>query len=252
MGQLINSQPLAVAYTSFRKFSQFLLDLLYPPCCVNCKTTNEWLCQDCFKRIAFITFPVCERCGASISTDGLPLCVQCKNNPLQSTDGIRSASYYEDNPIRPAIHFLKYRNHRGLASILGKILIEAYRRYNLKADVIVPVPLHPSRLRERGYNQSQLLANEIGIFFNLPVDTDTLQRVRKTKSQMELEVNERRQNVLNAFVCRSKKLAGQKVLLVDDVCTTGSTLDACAAALKEGGAASVWGLTLAKTHFKKP
>ena len=241
-----------VAYTLSRKFSQFLLNLLYPPSCVNCKTTNEWLCQDCLKRIAFITLPVCERCGTSISTDGLPLCAQCKNNPLQSTDGIRSASYYEDNPIRPAIHFFKYRNHRGVASILGKILIDAYRRYRLNADVIVPVPLHPSRLRERGYNQSQLLANEIGIFFNLPVDTDTLQRVRKTRTQMELEVNERRQNVLNAFACRSKKLVGQRVLLIDDVCTTGSTLDACAAALKEGSAASVWGLTLARPHFKKP
>lgn len=240
-----------VVYTSFRKISQFLLDLLYPPSCVNCKTTNEWLCQDCLKRIAFITPPVCERCGTSISTDGLPLCVQCKNNPLQSTDGIRSASYYEDNPIRPAIHFLKYRNHRGLASILGKMLIDAYRCYNLNLDVIVPVPLHASRLRERGYNQSQLLANEVGIFFDLPVDTDTLQRVRKTKSQMELEGNERRQNVLDAFACRSKKLAGQRVLLIDDVYTTGSTLDACASALKEGGVASVWGLTLAKTHFKK-
>lgn len=239
-----------VAYTLSRKFSQFLLNLLYPPSCVNCKTTNEWLCQDCLKRIAFITLPVCERCGTSISTDGLPLCAQCKNNPLQSTDGIRSASYFEDNPIRPAIHFLKYRNHRVVASILGKILIEAYRRYNLSADVIVPVPLHISRLRERGYNQSHLLANEVAKFFNLPVNTDTLQRVRETKSQMELEVNERRQNVLNAFVCHNEKLVSQKVLLIDDVCTTGSTLDACATALKEGGAASVWGLTLAKTHFK--
>lgn len=240
-----------VAYTLFREFNQFLLDLLYPPSCVNCKTANEWLCQDCFKRIVFIIPPVCERCGTSISTDDLPHCVQCKNNPFQSVDGLRSASYFEDSPIRSAIHFLKYRNHRAVVSILSRMLIDTYRTYHLKADALVPVPLHTSRLRERGYNQSQLLANEVGTFFNLPVDTDTLQRVRKTKSQMELGINERRQNVLDAFACRSKKLTGQKVLLIDDVCTTGSTLDACATALKEGGAASVWGLTLARTHFNK-
>lgn len=239
-----------LAYTLFQKSSQFLLDLLLPPSCVNCKNTEAWLCQDCLDKISFIGPPVCNRCGTPLSTDDLLLCAQCKNNPLQSIDGIRSASYFEDNPIRPAIHFLKYRNHRAVASILSKILVDAYRCYDLEAEVIVPVPLHDSRFKERGYNQSELLVSEIAAFFDLPVNTDTLQRVRKTESQMKLGIDQRHQNVLNAFVCRSRKLVGQKVLLVDDVCTTGSTLDACAVALKEGGVASVWGLTLARARFK--
>ncbi|MBN1221024.1 MAG: ComF family protein [Anaerolineae bacterium] len=146
------------------------------------------------------------------------------------------------------IHFLKYRNHRATASILGHILVDTYRAYGLEVDVIVPVPLHPSRFRERGYNQSELLARQMAIILDLPVDTKTLQRVRKTKSQMELGVSERRRNVLNAFVGNSQQLAGQRVLLIDDVCTTGSTLDACAAALKDSGAISVWGLTLARAR----
>ncbi|MFC1976178.1 ComF family protein, partial [Chloroflexota bacterium] len=127
-------------------------------------------------------------------------------------------------------------------------LVDTYRDHDLDVDVIIPVPLHASRLKERGYNQSELLAREVAVVIYLPVDTTTLQRVKKTKSQMKLGVDERRQNVKKAFACSSLKLAGQKVLLIDDVCTTGSTLDASAAALKEGGAVSVWGLTLASAR----
>ncbi len=174
-------------------------------------------------------------------------CEQCQKNPLQHIDGIRAASSFE-NPIRSTIHFLKYRNHKAVASILGKILTDAYRYYQLTADVIVPVPLHVSRFRERGYNQSELLAGQLGNLLGLPVNTDTLQRIRNTKSQMQLGADERHQNVAKAFACCNQALLGQTVLLIDDVCTTGSTLDACADALKQSGVTSVWGITLAKAH----
>jgi ComF family protein len=131
---------------------------------------------------------------------------------------------------------------------LGEILVAAYRRYQLKAEVIVPVPLHETKLKERGYNQSELLARQLGQALNLPVNLTTLRRTRQTKSQMTLGAGERSKNVIDAFSCMDKKLDRQNILLVDDVCTTGSTLDACAAALKAGGATSVWGLTLAKAH----
>jgi ComF family protein len=164
---------------------------------------------------------------------------------LQAIDGIRSASFFEDNPIRSAIHFLKYRNHQAVASALAQILAEAYHRFRLLAQVIVPVPLHAARLRERGYNQSELLARQIGYRLNLPVNTSALQRTRSTQSQMTLGYEERHRNVSGAFTCAAS-VTGQTVLLIDDVCTTGSTLDACAQALKLAGAAAVWGLTLAK------
>lgn len=228
------------------KTGRFLFDLLYPPRCVNCQKTNEWLCPECLSNISFITPPVCQRCG--IPTYGSPHCVACKNNPAKYIGGIRSASFYEDNPIRPAIHCLKYGNHRAAVSALGRMLVDTYCVYQLEADVIVPVPLHASRLKERGYNQSELLAREVAAFLDLPLDTKTLQRVRNTKSQVELGTRERRQNVVDAFACGSDRLAGQRVLLIDDVCTTGSTLDACAAALKDRGVASVWGLTLARAR----
>ena len=132
--------------------------------------------------------------------------------------------------------------------ILSEILADAYHHYDLDADVLVPVPLHFSRVKERGYNQSELLANELGKLLGLPINNSTLQRIRKTKSQMRLGAEERHKNVIGAFACADKQLVNQKVLLIDDVCTTGSTLDACAAALKQAGVITVWGLTLAKAR----
>jgi ComF family protein len=162
-------------------------------------------------------------------------------------DGLRSATYFEeDSPIQSAIHALKYYNHRAVLKVLGKMLADAYQRYQLNVDVIVPVPLHPSRLSERGFNQSELLAQELCQAYRLPLDTMTLHRTRQTETQTKLNVDERYQNVSGAFSCSSNKLANQTILLIDDICTTGSTLDACAIALKKGSATSVWALTLAK------
>lgn len=236
-----------LTYALFQKSTQFLLDLLFPPSCISCKTVNSWLCQNCLSRISFITTPVCKRCGTPFTGDA-QVCKQCKKNPLQDIDGIRSASYFENSPIRAAIHFLKYRNHKAVASVLATILADAYRSYQIAADIIVPVPLHSSRLTERGYNQSELLAKAVSNILRLSVNTITLQRVRQTKSQMTLGITERHQNMTDAFACRNLDLSGQKVLLIDDVCTTGSTLNACANALKKSGVASVWGLTLAKAE----
>lgn len=236
-----------LTHTLLQKSTQSVLDLLFPPQCVVCKAPKQWLCQSCYNKIALIVPPICQHCGTPIPGPS-SICAQCRHNPLQFIDGIRSASYFEDNPIRPAIHFLKYRNHKAVVTALANILVQAYQRYGLAADVIVPVPLHPARLRERGYNQSQLLAQAVSQELGLLVNVSSLQRTRQTKSQMTLGSSERRHNVAGAFKCLGPDLAGQKVLLLDDVCTTGSTLDSCAAALKQNGVASVWGLTLAKAR----
>lgn len=235
-----------LSHTLLQRWSLALLDLLFPPRCVSCKQANSWLCEDCLARLAYVTPPVCSRCGAPLAVENDP-CRQCRYYSLQALDGIRVAAYFEDNPIRPAIHSLKYRNQPVVAAALGHVLCRAYQRYGLAADVLVPVPLHPSRLRQRGYNQSELLAREAGRCLGVPVNTRALQRTRQTRSQMTLGASERHQNVFNAFRC-SRELSGLTVVLVDDVCTTGSTLDACAAALKAGNVAAVWGLTLARAR----
>jgi len=127
-------------------------------------------------------------------------------------------------------------------------LLQDYLVINLMpGEVLVPVPLHPKRLRERGYNQSSLLAKELGKLTSLPVVDDCLIRQRHALPQAKTStVAERWSNVANAFTCRDRRLRDKPVLLIDDVSTSGATLDACAAALKAAGASSVWGLVLAK------
>jgi ComF family protein len=144
------------------------------------------------------------------------------------------------------VHHLKYRNGRALALPLGSIMATWCDAHALRADVIVPVPLHPDRLRERGYNQAALLARELERRVGLPVRESVLSRVRYTRSQMELDAEARRRNVQGAFRCADGRVRGQHVLLVDDVCTTGATIAACADALRAGGAARVEALTLAR------
>jgi len=161
---------------------------------------------------------------------------------------MRSATMF-DAPVRSAIHHLKYKNVRDLAQPLALLLVDAYRRMPLPADCIVPVPLHKRRARERGFNQSALLARELGQLTGLPVAHEALLRAKYTVPQIGLDARERVENVRDAFRCTAGAFSGQRVLLVDDVCTTGSTLEACAAALhEEGGAASVWALTVARAR----
>ena len=149
--------------------------------------------------------------------------------------------------MRQAIHQLKYQNIRALVVPLAKLLQDYLRTNAVLADILVPVPMHQKRLRERGYNQSGLLARELGKLTNLPVVDDCLIRQRHTPPQARTStVDERRSNIADAFVCRDQRLRDKQVLLIDDVATSGNTLDACAAALKASGATSVWGLVMAR------
>ena len=173
------------------------------------------------------------------------LCLSCWERPLE-IDGIR-APYRMDGAVRQAVHALKYQYVRALAPTLGHLLAEFVASSDLPADVLVPVPLHPRRERNRGYNQSLLLARETGKIAGLPVEDKALRRLRATPSQAQSAgQEERRANVADAFATDTTLVQGRRVLLVDDVYTTGATLEACAMALKEAGAASVWGLALAR------
>jgi len=149
--------------------------------------------------------------------------------------------------MRQAIHQLKYRNLRALAAPLVQMLGDYLLTNPIPGEVLVPVPIHRKRLRERGYNQSSLLARELGKLTNLPVVDDCLIRQRHALPQARTStVDERQRNVADAFACRDQRLCDKQVLLIDDVATSGATLDACAAVLKATGAISVWGLVLAR------
>ncbi|MFC1989521.1 ComF family protein [Chloroflexota bacterium] len=149
--------------------------------------------------------------------------------------------------MRQAIHQLKYRHLRSLAATLAQLLNDYLINNPVPGNVLVPVPLHRKRLRERGYNQSSLLATELSKLNNLAVVGDCLVRQRYASPQARASnVDERQRNVAGAFACCDHRLRGKQVLLIDDVSTSGVTLDACAAALTADGATSVWGLVLAR------
>jgi ComF family protein len=225
------------------KFKGAVLDLLFPQKCIGCGKEGGLICESCQRSLPRIVPPVCPKCGKSQSS--AIVCSACivRKTPI---DGIRSPFKF-DGLMREAVHQLKYKNLRTLSHSLGSLLASYYVNYPLPGEVIVPVPLHPKRLKERGYNQSALLARELGKIINLPVDDRCLIRERfvipqaKTKS-----AEERRRNVVGAFSCLDSKLRNKQVLLVDDVSTSGATLEACTIALKSAGAMSVWALVLTR------
>ena len=186
---------------------------------------------------------MCAKCGEPNTPHRL--CAKCREHPLQ-IDFIRSVVIFQGT-LRQAVHHFKYQRLSSLADLFGDWLGDYWIENQLHADRIMPVPLHPARERERGYNQSGLLAKRLAKRVGVPVAEAGLQRIRATAVQMELDAAQRRLNVAGAFACVDPAVRQKRVAVIDDVCTTGATLDACAAALLQAGAASVFGLTLART-----
>lgn len=191
--------------------------------------------------------PLCPGCGKP-QASGI-LCPVCRQRQTE-IDGIRSPFRFAE-VIREAVHQLKYRNLKAISPCLATLLADYLQSNPLPVEALVPVPLHPRRLRERGYNQSSLLARELGKLINLPVIEDCLIRVKEAPPQVRTAtVEDRRMNVTDAFKCRNGKVRGKQIILIDDVCTSGATLESCAQALKSEGVTSVWGLTLAREIHK--
>lgn len=222
-----------------------LLDILFPPRCVACRTAGDWFCAHCRASITPIPPPVCERCGRQIEK---PSCPICAIHPPQ-IDGIRAFAFFE-NQLREAIHALKYEQRPEVVPALGALLSDFLGTLTWRVDALIAVPLHKERERARGYNQALLLARALGARNNLPVWSDALTRVRSTRPQVELNAVERRANVQDAFMA-NERVAGAHIALIDDVCTTGATIEACSIALKQRGAKSVWGLALARPRFSE-
>lgn len=220
-----------------------LVDFFFPRRCVGCGKSGDFLCVGCSQRLPRLLKPFCQKCGKPESSGGL--CPACWGQET-AIDGIRSVFRFE-GIIRQAIHELKYRNLKAISGRLATLMARYLRDNPVHGEVLVPVPLHLRRLRERGYNQSSLLARELGKLIVLPVVDDGLHRLKDSLPQARTTtVEERRRNVTNAFACRDDVLSGRSVILIDDVCTSGATLEACAKAVKSAGAVSVWGLTLAR------
>jgi len=221
--------------------------VLLSPRCAACDRplehpTSGAVCGICWASILPLTPPLCDVCGDPLPTlNGRTVCRSC-GGTTHPVSRARAIGAYDD-PLRAIVHALKYDARRSLARPLGEMMLARGADVLEGASCVVPVPLHPSRRRERGFNQARDLARQLG----LPV-IEALARVRRTPPQTELSAQERRKNLDGAFATTShvRKLIGATVVLVDDVSTTGATLDACAQALKNAGVSEVRALTAAR------
>jgi ComF family protein len=224
------------------------LDWLLPPRCGGCRALGAWLCASCRARVRTLEEPLCPRCGRELEQRR----ADCGCRPrLRSLARIRSAAAYE-GPLERALHRFKYEGWRCLAPALAGLVTArlpppARLPSGQPSDAWpVAVPLHRRRQRERGYNQSALLARELRRAWALDPAPGRLLRVRDTPPQVSLDRQRRRENVAGAFHWRGRPLAGAFVLLVDDVATTGATLEACAQALGAAGAGRIEAVTVAR------
>ena len=240
-----------------QKMAQALLNFFYPKVCVSCKKdvaydSSRNLCDACFSSIRLVEGLICQVCGVPLP-DGGRTCYLCKKN-ARAFDLVRAATIFE-GAMRDMIHALKYEQQDGLALELSFWLAHQWAQTPelQSVDYLVPVPLHAQRQRERGYNQSELLARHFlsriaKTKMTAPIlKSDLLLRIKNRPAQMALSRAERQSNIEGAFAaCHLAALQGKTVLVLDDVCTTAFTLNACAQALHAAGAKKVIGFVLSR------
>ena len=235
-----------------RHFARKILDLLLPPRCLGCgKQVEETgtLCGECWRGVGFIAPPLCERCGRPFefaAAEG-SICASCSREPPE-WDRARAVFRYDEKSRHLVLRF-KHADRTDAAAAFGSWLARSGSELLTDADLIVPVPLHWRRLFLRRYNQATLLAAVVSKMSGIAVEPLALVRRRATPSQGHLNRAERRRNVRGAFAVpagKREKIAGKRIVLIDDVLTTGSTAAACTQALREAGAARVDVLALAR------
>ncbi len=232
-----------------------ILDYILPTTCSYCHSSVgdsgiPFFCATCWADFSPISGPSCPRCGMPYeSPEALTrspdhCCLSCRQSP-PVFDQALSVGYFEGS-LREAIHQFKYRPCRSLGRPLARWMMENIRPV-ADIDCIVPVPLHTERLRQRGFNQALILAHELSKVFAIPLSYDNLIRVRPTRPQVELSGEERIKNVSGAFSLRCPaEIRRRDVLLIDDVFTTGATMNECASVLKDAGADRVTAVTVAR------
>ncbi len=224
---------------------EMCLGIFYPQTCCFCgKVSTKMMCDSCAGKIQYLSEPICKRCGKPIQKEEQEYCKDCTDNQFEYEQG--RSLWIHQGLVKKSIYHFKYHNRR----IYGRWYAqELFRLYGHKLkeweiDLIIPVPLHKRKKRRRGYNQAEIIAKYLGNLTNIPVDTKTVVRIRNTKAQKHLDNQERKRNLKSAFRVKETWKGAQNVLLIDDIYTTGATINGVATVLKEKGVQKVWFLTI--------
>jgi len=224
-------------------------DIIFPKKCINCKKEGAYLCDDCLSLIEINPYHYC-LCEKIEKKDK---CNNCKDRYL---DKILSAASFDNKILKEAIHKFKYGYIKDLSQPLAILILTHLQNIEIelnKSFVIIPVPMTDKKKRRRGFNQSEEIAKIISDSTGIPLFTDVLIKTRNTLPQMELKRKERIENIKNCFQIKKEELIKNRIiLLIDDVYTTGSTMEECAKTLKGFGAKEVWGLTAAREVDQQP
>lgn len=230
---------------NYFKVLDFLFSAILPKRCINCAKFDTWLCDCCHTTLPVLTDQHCPICK-KVTTPLGEVCLNCNNSNI-CIDGVFIVSSFDSTLLKNLIHHFKYKFIRELSEPLGLLIAQGLMNSHFPSpDLIIPVPLHKRRLRWRGFNQSKLLAKSI----ELTISTDTTSLIRKKYTTSQVKVKSRKKrvsNIKNAFcVVAPHKIKGKSILLIDDVITTGSTIEECAKVLKNAGAKKVNALVLAR------
>lgn len=221
------------------------MDLLYPPVCPFCgKITKQGICGMCRERIPYIEEPRCMKCGKPVRTEEQEYCFDCQRQDYAYEQG--KSLWLHSGAVPRAVYRFKFHNKRYYAEIFAKEMAQRYGGWIKRNGVeeIIPVPLHPSKRRRRGFNQAELLAEALGAYIQIPVNKKAVSRIRKTKPQKALNDRERQKNLQGAFGVSAGWKAPESVLIIDDIYTTGSTVHQIARMLKKAGVQKVYFLTI--------
>lgn len=228
-----------------RKFPHYFwtaIDVIFPPNCAGCGVAGTRWCDICQSSTPKVSPQHCSDCGRP-GEQG-ELCKHCENEPFSFT-ACRSWGMHR-GPLREAVLKLKYRRDLGLGEIMAKNLADVVKENDWQFDLISPIPLGKRRLKERGYNQAGLLARPLAWELKIDYLPKNIKRIRETTSQVDLNRGERIENVEGAFWANPKRLGGKRILIVDDVMTTGATVNAVSKAALSAGAEKVYVVTLSR------
>ena len=228
-----------------KNIRNILLSLLYPRTCCFCGTVEKrGICDACREKIVYVEEPRCKKCGKPIRQEEKEYCYDCSHRDFAFEQG--KSVWLHREPVSASIYQFKYHNKRIYAAFYAEEMFRLYGAWMERngMEVIIPVPLHRGRRRRRGYNQAEVLAKYLAEKSGIPMNAKAVARTKKTMPQKTLNEKQRKKNLEGAFVVTKHWKGEKRVLLVDDIYTTGSTIDALAKELKKKGVEKVWFLTI--------